>query len=129
MNTGNARYVLRIIKSLKEPRMTAHIIVTQTCSTIFVSGSLNVWLRYALGSIIGALLYGLTTAPPTTVTSADHHAVIMKYKEMVQRDDRLLNVLLDSSWKRDCKYRVVPWHQLADGSIRQSILQECDDEK
>jgi hypothetical protein len=87
----------------------------------------NVALRI-LWMLIGALLYGLTTVPPTTVTNVDPgHAVMTKYRSMVARDDKLLNVLLDGSWRRDCGYRVVPWTQLADGSIRQSIIQICED--
>ena len=121
MNVTSVLSVILLMKLII--RKVTYVLCALAKSNLLSSAALRI-----LWMIIGALLYGLTVAPPTIVMSADAHAVIMKYKAMVARDDKLLNVLLDDSWKRDCKYRVVPWTQLADGSIRQQIFQECDDE-
>lgn len=45
---------------------------------------------------------------------------------MVDRDDELLDWLLQGTWDRDCGYRPEPWTQLADGKIRQQLIQVCD---
>jgi hypothetical protein len=51
--------------------------------------------------------------------------VIGEYEREILRDDRLLMGFTHGTWDRECKYRIDPWTQLADGSIRQQLFQEC----
>ena len=59
-------------------------------------------LRYPLGIVMGLLIASLLTAPPTTVPSAaPQFAVIMKYRQMIERDDRAISLLLEvEMWDR-----------------------------
>jgi hypothetical protein len=51
---------------------------------------------------------------------------IVKLEAAVARDDRILNALLHDSWDRECKYEIIPGELLADGSVRESLIQHCD---
>jgi hypothetical protein len=86
------------------------------------------WMSVILWSII----YTVATAPWHSCDTTEAERLkreVVTLEDMIKRDDVLLDTFMDGSWKRDCKYRVVPWHQLADGTIRQSLIQECDDER
>jgi hypothetical protein len=50
---------------------------------------------------MGVLIAFLLVAPPTTVpTAASQFAVIMKYRQMIERDDRALTHMLGGKWDR-----------------------------
>ena len=53
---------------------------------------------------------------------------VAELEAMIERDDKLLNFLLQDTWDRDCVYRREPWMQLADGKIRQQLIQECEED-
>ncbi len=58
-------------------------------------------VRYLLGILMGLLLASLLIAPPATVPSADpQFAVIMKYRQMIERDDKALAHMLGGKWNR-----------------------------
>jgi hypothetical protein len=105
-----------------------------SCSLVAVPRKESKWSnfgRYSAGMLIGSLATSIYLLQPLPAPVDKHRAsfaIIATYKDMLSRDDKLLNVLLDVSWRRDCGYRVVPWTILAVGTIRQSIIQECDDE-
>jgi hypothetical protein len=65
------------------------------------SNPLSNSLRYLLGILMGLLLASLLIAQPTIVPNADSQfAVIMKYRQMIERDDRALTHMLDGKWDR-----------------------------
>jgi hypothetical protein len=72
-------------------------------------------LRYLLGILMGLLLASLLTAPPATVPSAEpQFAVIMKYRQMIERDDLIIDHMLGGTWDRSrsiqCEFvKDVPW--------------------
>lgn len=53
--------------------------------------------------------------------------VIGEYEREILRDDKLLMGFTHGTWDRECRYRIDPWTQLADGSIRQQLFQECEE--
>jgi hypothetical protein len=58
-------------------------------------------VRYLLGILMGLLLASLLIAPPTIVQNADSQfAVIMKYRQMIERDDRIITALMNGQWDR-----------------------------
>jgi hypothetical protein len=59
-------------------------------------------VRYLLGILMGLLLAFLLIAPPTIVPNAEpQFAVIMKYRQMIERDDRAIRLLLEvEMWDR-----------------------------
>jgi hypothetical protein len=60
-------------------------------------------LRYLAGIVIGCLVTFFLVAPPTIVQNADSQfAVIMKYRQMIERDDRAISQLLGvERWDRN----------------------------
>jgi hypothetical protein len=54
---------------------------------------------------------------------------VAELEEMVARDDLLLDQFMHGSWKRGCDYELVPGVLLADGSIRSSLIQKCEEDK
>jgi hypothetical protein len=95
------------------------------------SGLLKNFGRYLAGMLIGSLVTSMHLLQPIPVPVDKHRAsfaLMGVYKDMLRRDDKLLTILLDGSWRRDCGYRVVPWVLLKDGSMRQSIIQVCTEE-
>jgi hypothetical protein len=77
--------------------------------------------------LLATSMYLLQPSPAPVSNDQQNWQTIDRYKAMIARDDTLINVLLDGSWRRDCGYRVVPWTMLADGTIRQSIIQICEE--
>jgi hypothetical protein len=72
-------------------------------------------LRYLLGILMGLLLAFLLIAPPTIVPTAElQFAVIMKYRQMIERDDLIIDHMLGGTWDRSkpiqCEFvKDVPW--------------------
>lgn len=54
-------------------------------------------------------------------------AKVIEYEKMINRDDRLLDSLLHGTWERECIYELVPGELLADGSVRSSLIQHCEE--
>ena len=46
---------------------------------------------------------------------------------MIERDDILLNQFMYGTWIRSCEYELVDPTELADGSIRSSLIQTCEE--
>ena len=57
----------------------------------------------------------------------DLEKVIAKQQQMIARDEKILNALLHGTWDRDCVYEIIPGELLADGSVRESMIQHCED--
>lgn len=54
-------------------------------------------------------------------------AKIAEYEKMINRDDRILDTFMNGSWKRECQYELIAGVLLADGSVRSSLIQHCED--
>ena len=52
---------------------------------------------------------------------------VVRLEVMIERDDRLLDQFMHGSWSRDCDYELVAGVLLADGSIRSSLIQHCEE--
>ena len=53
---------------------------------------------------------------------------IDKLRQMIERDDNLLNGLLHDTWRRDCEYERIAGTLLADGSVRETLIQRCEND-
>jgi len=52
---------------------------------------------------------------------------VIKYKKMVALDDRLLMGFMHGTWSRDCTYDIIAGELLADGDVRETLIQHCGD--
>jgi hypothetical protein len=52
---------------------------------------------------------------------------ISSYRTMIARDDFVLNHFMGNTWDRSCGYDRVPQVKLADGSMRFTLFQICED--
>jgi hypothetical protein len=124
---------MNVTSALNAIRCRLKMTSMDSCSLVAVPRKESKWSifgRYLAGMLIGSLatsMYLLQPSPAPVSNDQELYRLIGHYRNQTVRDDKLLNVLLDGSWRRDCGYRVVPWTQLADGSIRQSIIQVCDE--
>jgi len=61
------------------------------------------------------------------IVIAELNQMITKQQQMIARDEKILNALLHGTWDRDCVYEIIPGELLADGSVRESMIQHCED--
>jgi hypothetical protein len=54
-------------------------------------------------------------------------AKVIEYEKMINRDDRILDTFMNGSWKRECQYELIAGVLLADGSVRSSLIQHCEE--
>ena len=86
-------------------------------------------LRYLLGALIGILLSTILFSAkyPQTVASVEKaHAVILSYRNMIKRDNILLDKFFGGEWDRSCGYYMTPEYLLADGTWLSRINKECE---
>ena len=57
----------------------------------------------------------------------DRAKMIFKYREMITYDDFLLNGFMHGTWDRSCEYEHIAGRLLADGSVKESLIQHCED--
>jgi len=53
---------------------------------------------------------------------------IILYEKMIDRDDWILDGFMHGTWDRSCEYDVMAGELLADGSVRTSLIQRCEEE-
>ena len=116
-----------VLSAIKIGRTISKAVIASGNSSRLSSGA-----RYLAGLTIGVLLMLLVMSQEAKNEPVSNDQLLFhtleSYRQMIARDDALLDLFMDGSWDRACGYRIVPGIMLADGSIRSSIVQECKED-
>jgi hypothetical protein len=104
---------------------TLVIVIVSVCS----SRLSNVG-RYLVGMLIGSLATSIVLLQPTPAPVSNDqelYRIIGHYRNQIDRDDFILNHFMGNTWDRSCGYDRVPQVKLADGSVRFTLFQICEE--
>jgi hypothetical protein len=86
--------------------------------------------RYSVGILIGSLatnMFMFQPIPAPVSNDQELYRIIGHYRSQIGRDDFILNHFMGNTWDRSCGYDRVPEVKLADGSMRFTLFQICED--
>jgi hypothetical protein len=86
--------------------------------------------RYTAAMLIGSLatsIHLLQPSPAPVSNDQELYRIIGHYRNQIDRDDFVLNHFMGNTWDRSCIYDRVPQVKLADGSMRFTLFQICEE--